>query len=165
MAFNGILQLLLLDADVALCHGSAAVLQELLDQRNIVVAVFVNLRCVILSEAMCADTGETQIVADGFQMLLYRPFRDREYEIIAPNAIIQTVASDKLIQRQRNGKHTGLSGFLLYDGKTIAVAVLDNIAQAKLNNVRDAQTQVCFQHECRCRPWVRTSSGEALLHG
>ena len=31
MAFNGILQLLLLDADVALCHGSAAVLQELLD--------------------------------------------------------------------------------------------------------------------------------------
>lgn len=69
-------------------------LQELLDQRNIVVAVFVNLRCVILSEAMCADTGETQIVADGFQMLLYRPFRDREYEIIAPNAIIQTVASD-----------------------------------------------------------------------
>ena len=33
MAFNGILQLLLLDADVALCHGSAAVLQELL--RNI----------------------------------------------------------------------------------------------------------------------------------
>ena len=71
MAFNGILQLLLLDADVALCHGGTAVLQELLDQRNIVIAVFVDLRCVILPEAMCADPGETQIVADGFQMLLY----------------------------------------------------------------------------------------------
>ena len=135
MTFNGILQLLLLDANVALCYGGAAVLQKLLDQGNIVVAVFVNLRCIILPEAMCADPGETQIVADGFQMLLYRPLRDREYEIIAPNAIIQTVAPDKLIQRQRNGKYTSLSGFLLCDGKTIAVAILDNIAQAKLNNV------------------------------
>ena len=51
------LNLLLLDADIALGDGSAAVLQELLDQGNIVAVCLVDLRCEELPEAVGADAG------------------------------------------------------------------------------------------------------------
>ncbi len=54
MPLDGLLQLLLLDADVALCHGGGRVLQELLDKGDIVPAILVNLRGIKISSFVLA---------------------------------------------------------------------------------------------------------------
>lgn len=70
MTFNGLLNLFLLDADIPLCNCRAAVLQELLDQGNIVAAVLVDLRGVVFSEAVSADAGDAQVIADELKLFL-----------------------------------------------------------------------------------------------
>lgn len=56
MLLNGLLQFLLLDTDVPLSYGGAAVLEELLDKCNVVMAALVNLCGVELPKAVGADT-------------------------------------------------------------------------------------------------------------
>lgn len=50
MLLNRLLDFSLLDSDVPLCDGGAAVLQEMLDEGNVIAAVSVNLGGVELSE-------------------------------------------------------------------------------------------------------------------
>lgn len=64
MPLDGLLQLLLLDADVALCHGGGRVLQELLDKGNIVPAVLINFCGVELTKAVRADALIAKVVTD-----------------------------------------------------------------------------------------------------
>ena len=67
-----------LNADVTLCGGGTAVLQELLDKGNVISAVLVNLCGIPLSEAMGADTLIAQIVTDDVKLLLDSSLSDRE---------------------------------------------------------------------------------------
>ena len=127
MVFNGILQLFRLDANIALGHSGAAVLQQLLDQRYIVAAVLIDLRGIKLPKAVGTDTRDPKIVADGLQMLLDGPFRYREDALHTANAVIQTVAADKLVQRQRHGEYPRLPGFLLRDRQSVSVSVLHDV--------------------------------------
>ena len=127
MVFNGVFQFLRLDANIALGHSGAAVLQQLLDQRYIVAAVLIDLRGVELPKAVGTDTHNPQIVADGLQMLLDGPFRYREDALRTANAVVQTVAADKLVQRQRNGEYSCLPGFLLRDRQSVSVPVLYDV--------------------------------------
>ena len=78
MPLDGLLQLLLLDADVALCHGGGRVLQELLDKGNIVPAVLINLRGVEFAKAVRADAVIAKVVTDELQVLLHGAFRQGE---------------------------------------------------------------------------------------
>ena len=64
MPLNGLLDLLLLDANISLCHGGGGMLQELLHQGNVIVAVLVNLCGVKLAEAMGADACIAQVVTN-----------------------------------------------------------------------------------------------------
>ena len=64
MPLNGLFDLLLLDADISLRHGGGTVLQELLYQSNIVVAILVDLRGIEFSEAVGADTCVAQVITD-----------------------------------------------------------------------------------------------------
>lgn len=62
MPFNSLLNLLLLNADISLRHGGGGVLQELLHQGNVIVAVFVDLRGIELPEAVGADACIAQVI-------------------------------------------------------------------------------------------------------
>ncbi len=48
----------LLDTDVPLCHGCAAVLQKVLHQGDIVAVVSVNLGGIVFAETVSADAGD-----------------------------------------------------------------------------------------------------------
>ena len=64
MTLDGLFDLLGLDTDIPLGHGGGGVLQELLYQGDVVPAVLVDLRGVILSEAVGTDAGISQIITD-----------------------------------------------------------------------------------------------------
>ena len=56
MSLNGLFYLLLLDADITLCHGGGGMLKKLLDKGDIIPAVLVNLCRIKFPKAMGADT-------------------------------------------------------------------------------------------------------------
>ena len=165
VSFDCLFDFLRLNADVSLGNGCAAVLKELLYKDDVIVAVLINLRCIEFAEAMCADVLKAQIVTDHLQLLLDGPCGNREDKSIRGNVVVEAVAAHELIQRKGNGERSGLSGFLFDDGETIAFTVLDDVGKMQVHNVRDTQTEIGFQHECRCCPVIGTASGKALLHG
>ena len=64
MPLNSPLNFLLLYADISLGNGGGAVLQELLDEGDIVVAVLIDFRSVELTTAVGTDVLKAQIVTD-----------------------------------------------------------------------------------------------------
>lgn len=164
MSLNGLLHLLLLDPDVPLCHRRAAMLQELLDQRNVIAAVSVDLCRIVLAKAVGADTLDFQIVADELQLLLNRSLCQREDSCIGKNPVIKAIAPDELVQCQRHGKNTGLSRFLLSDRQAVPFAIPDNVRQAQADDIGDPQSKIGLQHQRRRNTLVGAASGEALLH-
>lgn len=145
MPLDGLLQLLLLDADVALCHGGGRVLQELLDKGNIVPAVLINLRGVEFAKAVRADAVIAKVVTDELQVLLHGTFRQGEDDALCWNPMIEAVAADELIQRQGNGECPCLFRFLLHNGKTVTLSVLYDVGKSQMDNVRDTQAKIRFK--------------------
>ena len=74
MVFDSLLYLPLLNSDVSLCNGSAAMLQEMLDKGNVIAAVSINLGGIELSERVCPHVLDAEIVADNMELFLYCPF-------------------------------------------------------------------------------------------
>ena len=70
MILNSLFDPLWLNADVTLCGGGTAVLQEPLDKGDVIAVRLVDLRCVPLAKTVGADPLETQIVTDDCQLLL-----------------------------------------------------------------------------------------------
>ena len=165
MPFNSSLNFLLLDADVSLGNGGGAVLQELLDEGDIVVAVLVDFGSVELTKAVCTDTLKAQIVTDHLQLLLDGSGSDGEDKSIRGNIVVEAVAAYELIQRKGNGERSGFPGFLFDDGEAIAFTVLDNVRKMQIHDIGDTQTEIGFQHECRCCPVIGSASGKTLSHG
>ena len=73
MPYDRLFYPLWLNADIMLCDGNAAVLQEPLYYGNIIAVVFVNLCRIPLPERMCADALIAEIITDNGKLLLYRP--------------------------------------------------------------------------------------------
>lgn len=78
MILNCVFNSLRFDADVALRYGCGAVLQQSLNKGDVITIRIVDLCCVSLAEAMCADPLITQVVTHDFQLLLDCSFSDRE---------------------------------------------------------------------------------------
>ena len=78
MVFYRGLKLLLLDPDVTLGDGGAAVLEELLDKGHVIAVGLVNFGCEKFPKAVRADPLEAEEIADKFQMLLDLPLREGE---------------------------------------------------------------------------------------
>ena len=55
MPLNGFFNLLLLDADISLCHGGGRMLEELLNKGNIIAAVLVNFCGIEFAETVGGD--------------------------------------------------------------------------------------------------------------
>lgn len=146
MSLDGLLHLPGLDADVPLGDGGAAVLEELLHQGDIVIAVLIDFGGIVLPEAVGANVPIAQVVADRFQMPLDGSLCHWENSLLLRNAMVQAVAPDELIEGQRDREHPGLSGLLLCDGQAVALPVLDDVRKPELQNIRDPQPQVCLQH-------------------
>ena len=64
MPLNSRLYFLLLNTDISLRHGGGGMLQELLYQGNVIVAVLVDLRGIELPEAVGTDASIAQIITD-----------------------------------------------------------------------------------------------------
>lgn len=146
MSLDGLLHLPGLDADVPLSNSGAAVLEKLLDQGDIVVAVLIDFGGVVLPKTVGTDIPVTQVVADGFEMALDGPLRHWENPLLFRDTMVQAVAPDELIEGQRYREHPGLPGLLLGDGQAVALPVLDDIRKPKLQDIGDPQPQVCLQH-------------------
>ena len=159
------LNFLLLDTDISLRDGGGAVLQELLDEGNIVVAVLVDFRGIKFSKTMGTDALQAQIVTDHLQLLLDGSGGNGEDKSIWGNVVVEAIAAYELIQCNGDGERSGLSGFLFDDGETIAFTVLDDVRKMQAHDVRDTQTEIGFQHECRCCPVIGSTPGKALPHG
>lgn len=114
---------------------------------------------------MCADSLKAQIVADHLQLLLDGSCSDWEDKSIRDNVVVKAVAAYELIQRYGDGERSGLSGFLFDDGEAVTLTVLDNVRKMQIHDIGDTQTEIGFQHECRCCPVIGSASGKALLHG
>ena len=140
-------------------------LQELLDEGDIVVAVLIDFRSVELTKAVGTDALKAQIVTDHLKLLLNGSGGDREDKSIRGNVVVETVAAYELIQGKGDGEHSGLSSFLFDDGETVAFTVLDDVREMQIHDIGDTQTEIGFQHECRCCPVIGSASGKALLHG
>ena len=132
MSLDGLLHFPGLDADVSLGNSSAAVLEELLHQGDVIVAVLIDLRCIELPEAVGTDITITQVVADGLEVPLDCPLRQWEDSLLFRDALVQAVAPDELIKRQRNGEHPGLPGLLLRDGQAVAFPIPHDVGEAEL---------------------------------
>lgn len=132
MSLDGLLHLPGLDADVPLGDGGTAVLEELLHQGDIVMAVLIDFGGVVLPKTVGTDIPVTQVVADRFQMPLDGPLCHWKNSLLLRNAMVQAVAPDELIEGQRYREHPGLPGFLLCDGQAVALPVLDNVGEAEL---------------------------------
>ena len=145
MPLDGLLQLLLLDADVALCHGGGRVLQELLDKGDIVPAILVNLRGIKFTKAVRADAVIAKVVTDELQVLLHGALRQGEDDALRWNPVVEAVAADELIQRQGNGECPCLFRFLLHNGKTVTLSVLYDVGKSQMDNVRDTQAKIRFK--------------------
>ena len=131
MAQNSVLDLLRLNTYVPLGGSSAAMLQEVLDEGNVVVVVLVDLRSIVFAEAMGADPLIAQPVASMLQDHLNIAYRDREDPIFPSDPVPVTVILDELVQDHRHGESALLLGFLLGDVKPVSVAVPDDIAEAQ----------------------------------
>ena len=127
MALYCALHFLLLNPNIPLGHSGGAVLEQLLYQRDIVSAVFIDLRGVILSEAVGTDTRIPQIITDPLQVPLDGPLCQREDPAIRGDRAVQAVASNELVEGQGNCECPGLPGFLLHNGQPVAVPVSYNI--------------------------------------
>ena len=91
MVFNCRLYLFGLDPDITLRDRRAAVLQELLHQCNVIAAVAVYLSRIELAKAMGTDCGNIQIITNKLQLLLHSSFRQRKYDSIVRDAVVDTV--------------------------------------------------------------------------
>ena len=98
MSLDGLLHLPGLDADVPLGDGGAAVLEELLHQGDIVMAVLIDFSGVVLPEAVGADVPIAQVVADRFQMPLDGPLCHWENPLLRRDIMVQAVAANELIE-------------------------------------------------------------------
>ena len=152
------------DADVSLCDSGGAVLQEALDKGDVIAVCLVDLGGVPLAEAVGADALKSQIVTDDGELLLDRPFGDREYAVIALDAIAQTVILNVLLDHQRDGEHSALACLLFDDLQTVAVPIQNDVAGTEAQNVADAQAQIAFQNKSRGNALIWATAAKALLH-
>ena len=164
VVLNRLLYPLRLDADIALCGGGGAVLQQPLDKGDIVAVILVNLRGIPLAEAVGADVRVAQIITDNVELLPNGALGDREDIIGVADGIAQAVVLNILLNHQRHREDPVLSGLLFYHFQAVAVAIPNNIARPQPENVADAQAQVCFQNQGRSNPFIGAAAAKALLH-
>lgn len=100
-----------LNANVALGDACAAVLQKALNKGNVITAVLVNLRCVPLAEAVCADPLKAQVIAHKGKLLLNGSFGQRKDALIASDPVPQTVVFQILQNHDGNGENPLLPCF------------------------------------------------------
>ena len=141
-------------------------LQELLDENDIVTVVVVNLCCVELSEAVCADIlAIPQVGAYALQPLLHSSLGDGEYPCLGSDIVVEAIAADELIKGKGHGKGSSLFRLLLHDGQTISVSVMYDISKAQFDDIGNAQSKIGFEYQSGCDALIWPASGKALLHG
>lgn len=137
----------------------------MLDEDDVVIVRPVDFRCVPLAERMGADAVIAEPVTDFAQMLLYLRCGERDNDSVWADLVVDAIDAQELIEHKRNGEGSGFSGFLLRDGQAVAFAVLYDIGETQLDNVRHTDSKVPFQHERQRNPLIRAAAGEAGFCG
>ena len=60
-------------------------------------------------------------------MLLYLRSSERDNDSVRADLMVDAIDAKELIERQRDGKGSGFSGFLLRDGQAVAFTGLNKI--------------------------------------
>ena len=165
MVLNGLLDSLRFYADIPLCGGGAAVLQEALYQDNVIAIGLVDLCGVPLAEAVGADTVIAQVIADDMQLLLDRALCDGEYNLLASNPMTQAVILNVLVKHQRHSEDPALSCLLLHNLQAVTITIPYNVTQTELQNIADPKPQIALQNQNCGNPLIRTAAGETFPHG
>ena len=165
MSCDSVFDSLRLNADVSLRYGRRTVLQKALYKRDVVPVVLVNLCCVPLAEAVCADVLVAQKLADDGKLLLDSSGRDREDPVLFADPVALAVVGDVVVDHLRDREVPFLSGLLLRDGQPVAPAVVDDVARSEPDDIADAQTKVPFQDQNRGDPVIRMEQRRTGLHG
>jgi len=165
MLLYGIFYALRFDANVPLCGGGAAMLQQSLNQDNIIAIGLVDLCGIPFSEAVGADILIAQIIADDPKLLLDRALRDWKDDVRSSDTVAQAVVLDVLVEHQRDGENPALAGFLLHDLQPVTVAIPDDIAQSEFQNVADPKPQVALQNQRRSDAIIGSAARETFPHG
>lgn len=141
-------------------------LQELLDENDIVAVVVVNLCCVELSKAVCADIlAVPQVGANALQPLLHSSLGDGEYPCLGSDIVVETIAADELIESKGDGKGSGLFRLLLHDGQAISISIMYDISKAQFDDIGNTQSKIGFEYQGGCDALIWPASRKALLHG
>ena len=165
MVLDSLLYPLWLNADIPLCGGGAAVLQQPLHKGDIVTVILVNLRCVPLAEAVRADTVIAQMVTDKLKLPLYGSLCDGEYPGCAADLVTQAVILNILRYDERDSKHPALACFLFDDFKTVSLTVPNDVTGSEMYNIADTQAQITLQNKGSCYSLIGTATTKARFHG
>ena len=142
MSCDSVFDSLRLNADVSLCDGRRTVLQKALNECDVVPVVLVNLCCVPLAEAVCADVLIAQKLADDGKLLLDCSGRDREDPILLADLVALAVVGDVVVDHLRDREVPLLAGLLFRDCQPVAPTVADDVARSEPDDVADAVVTV-----------------------
>ena len=153
-----------LDANITLCGGGTAVLQEPLDKGDVIAIGLVDLRCVPFAKTVGADALVTQIVADDPQLFLNCSFCNWENGFCFGDAVSQTVILNVLLNDKGNCKDSSFACLLLHHFQSEAISVPYDVAEPEFQNVADSQTQVALQNQDGGDPLIGSAAAKALSH-
>ena len=114
---------------------------------------------------MCADILIAEVGTYDAELLLNSSFCDREYNVVAADAVSQTVVLQELPYDNRDCEYALFLCLLLRDGEPISVAVLDDVRETQPQNIADTDSEVRFQNQRRCDSFIRIEAGEPVSHG
>ena len=139
-------------------------LEKLLYKSEIVVAVVVDSGGEEFSEAVSGnDTFKPKPFHRLSELVVYSPFSKVEYDLVLLDAVLVAVTYEIIIHAAVNGKPSRLSCLRLRDIETVSASVLDDVAQAELEYIGDAEPRVRLNSKRRSDARIRAHSAEPSL--
>ena len=127
------------------------------DQFNVLSILVVNLCSEVFTERMGGYIliFRTEPVANLFQMLLHCPDTDREYQIIALNALRVRIFKEEVVDLFLDLETANLSGLMLNDIESVAGWCLDERGTPEGECVSNTQSYIRLNNEDRSNPGIR----------
>ena len=97
----------------------------------------------------------TEPVANLFQMLLHCPDTDREYQIIALNALRVRVFKEKVVDLFLDLETANLSGLMFNDIESVAGWCLNERGTSEGERIANAKPYIRLNNEDRSNPGIR----------
>ena len=127
------------------------------DQFNVLSILVVNLCSEVFTERMGGYIliFRTESVANLFQMLLHCPDTDREYQIIALNALRVRIFKEEVVDLFLDLETANLSGLMLNNIESVTGWRLDKRGTPEGECISNTQSYIRLNNEDRSNPGIR----------